>query len=153
MQQVMQVAPTNDDRNAASPAPGGDERLLDDLGNGIGRLGVDLADVLGNLHDVAGRVSRQSAQFGELRKAADTMVAANRNIDEVARTVQGATSNVVSEIGGARDAVVSAPESTAGLIGAVSRIEERLGSVSAVLAEVAKVSGAIEAIAKQTNLL
>jgi methyl-accepting chemotaxis protein len=156
MTAAMKAAPTDDDRNAASPPPvggGGGERLLDDLGNGIGRLGVDLADVLGNLHDVAGRVSRQSAQFGELRKAADTMVAANRNIDEVARTVQSATSNVVSEIGGARDAVASAAESTAGLIGAVSRIEERLGSVSAVLAEVAKVSGAIETIAKQTNLL
>ncbi|HLH90626.1 MAG TPA: methyl-accepting chemotaxis protein [Xanthobacteraceae bacterium] len=149
----MTAAPTNDDRTAASPARRDGERLLDDISNDIGRLGVDLADVLGNLHDVAGRVSRQSAQFGTLRKAADTMVASNRNIDEVARTVQTATSSVISEIGGARDAVASAAEGTAGLIGAVSRIEERLGSVSAVLAEVAKVSGAIEAIAKQTNLL
>ena len=127
--------------------------LLDDLSNGIGQLGVELADVLGNLHYVADRVSRQSAQFGHLTEAATTMVEANRNIDEAARAVQTATSSAVTDIGGARDAVNSAAKHTADLIGSVSRIEERLGSVSAVLAQVAKVSGVIETIAKQTNLL
>ncbi len=127
--------------------------LLDDLSNGIGQLGVELADVLGNLHYVADRVSRQSAQFGHLTEAATTMVEANRNIDEAARAVQTATSSAVMEIGDARDAVDSAAKHTSDLIGSVGRIEERLGSVSAVLAQVAKVSGVIETIAKQTNLL
>ncbi len=127
--------------------------LLDDLSNGIGHLGVELADVLGNLHYVADRVSRQSAQFGQLNEAANTMVTANRNIDEAARAVQTATSSAVSEIGDARSTVDSAAKHTTDLIGSVSRMEERLGSVSAVLAQVAKVSAVIETIAKQTNLL
>jgi methyl-accepting chemotaxis protein len=127
--------------------------LLDDLSNGIGQLGVELADVLGNLHYVADRVSRQSAQFGHLTEAATTMVEANRNIDEAARAVQTATSSAVTDIGDARDAVDSAAKHTSDLIGSVGRIEERLSSVSTVLAQVAKVSGVIETIAKQTNLL
>jgi methyl-accepting chemotaxis protein len=149
MASVMQVASV---QTSAASAPES-ERLLDDLGNGLGQLGVELADVLGNLQDVAGRVARQSAQFGQLKQAADTMVAANNHIDEAARAVQAATSSAVTEISGARDAVDSAAQSTADLVGAVSRIEQRLGSVSTVLAEVAKVSVSIEAIAKQTNLL
>jgi methyl-accepting chemotaxis protein len=127
--------------------------LLDDLSNGIGQLGVELADVLGNLHYVADRVSRQSAQFGHLTEAATSMVEANRSIDESARAVQTATSSAVTEIGDARIAVDSAAKHTSDLIGSVTRMEERLGSVSTVLAEVAKVSAVIETIAKQTNLL
>jgi methyl-accepting chemotaxis protein len=149
MTPITQMATVRNDQATAPQS----EQLLDHLSNGIGQLGVDLADVLGNLQDVASRVSRQSAQFGQLKQAADTMVAANKNIDEVARAVQVATSSAVSDIVGARDTVDNAAESTADLIGAVSRIEQRLGSVSAVLTEVAKVSRSIEAIARQTNLL
>ena len=47
--------------------------LLDDLSNGIGQLGVELADVLGNLHYVADRVSKQSDQFSHLTEAATAM--------------------------------------------------------------------------------
>jgi len=139
---------------SASPsvAPASDG-LLDGVSNGIGALGVELADVLGNLSDVADRVGRQSAQFGELKSAADTMVAANKEIDQAARAVQSATSSAAAEISGARDAVDTAADSTAQLVDAVNRIAERLSSVSAVLAEVAKVSTSIEAIARQTNLL
>lgn len=136
----------------AATAPDADN-LLDELGNRIGGLGVELADVRGNLHDVASRVSRQSAQFGHLQQTAGTMVASNRDIDNAARAVQAASSTAVADITGSRNVVVSAVKQIADLIGAVTRIEERLGSVSTVLSQVAKVSGTIETIAKQTNLL
>jgi len=32
-------------------------RLIEDVASGIGKLSVELADVLGNIHDVADRVS------------------------------------------------------------------------------------------------
>jgi methyl-accepting chemotaxis protein len=129
------------------------ERLVDELGNGLGNLGVELADVLGNLHDVASRVSRQSEQFGHLQETADTMVAANRNIDGAARTVQSFTANAAAEITESRQVVTSAVENITELVSAVSRIEGRLASISQVLSQVGKVSGTIETIAKQTNLL
>ncbi|WP_458760966.1 methyl-accepting chemotaxis protein [Afipia sp. TerB] len=129
------------------------ERLVEDLGNGVGRLGVELADVLGNVHDVAERVSRQSEQCSHLQRTTETMVSANRNIDAAARAVQSAASVAVTEISDSRTVVVSAVEHIAELIRAVSRIEERLGSVGAVLSQVGAVSGTIEGIAKQTNLL
>jgi methyl-accepting chemotaxis protein len=129
------------------------ERLVDQLAGRIGGLGVELADVAGNVREVAGRVSTQSERFGTLRKTAETMVSANHDIAGASRAVQSATSAAVEEITQSRDVVETAVKHIAELVEAVGRIETRLGSVSSALAQVAKVSGSIEAIAKQTNLL
>ncbi|MEA2865860.1 MAG: methyl-accepting chemotaxis protein [Bradyrhizobium sp.] len=134
-------------------APSESERLVDQFANRIGGLGVELADVAGNLREVAGRVSSQSDRFGQLQKTAETMVSANHDIASASRAVQSATSAAVGEITQSRAAVEIAVEHIAELIRAVGRIELRLGSVGTALAQVAKVSGSIEAIAKQTNLL
>jgi methyl-accepting chemotaxis protein len=123
------------------------------LANRIGGLGVELADVAGNLQEVAGRVSTQSERFGHLQRTAETMVSANRDIAGASQAVQSASTSAVDEITRSRTAVDTAVQHIAELIEAVGRIEHRLGAVGAALAQVAKVSGSIEAIAKQTNLL
>jgi methyl-accepting chemotaxis protein len=143
--------PAKPDDAAATPSDS--ERLVDQLANRIGGLGVELADVAGNLQEVAGRVSTQSERFGHLQKTAETMVTANHDIAGASRAVQTATSAAVGEITQSRVAVETAVQHIAELIEAVGRIERRLGAVGTALAQVAKVSGSIEAIAKQTNLL
>src|SRR5216683_7994635 len=142
-------ATTASPRTNASPS----ERLVDQLANEIGGLGVELADVAGNVQEVASRLSTQSERFGHLQTTAETMVSANHNIASASRSVQSATSAAVGEITQSRAVVETAVKHIAELIEAVGRIETRLGSVSSALSEVAKVSKAIEAIAKQTNLL
>jgi methyl-accepting chemotaxis protein len=129
------------------------ERLVDQLANRIGGLGVELADVAGNLQEVAGRVSDQSERFSHLQSTAETMVSANHDIASASQAVQSATSSAVGEITQSRAAVETAVGHIAELVEAVGRIEHRLGAVGTALAEVARVSGSIEAIAKQTNLL
>jgi methyl-accepting chemotaxis protein len=137
----------------ATAAPAASERLVDQLANKIGGLGVELADVAGNVQEVAQRVSSQSERLGHLQKTAETMVSANHNIANASQAVQTATSAAVGEITQSRAAVDTAVKHIAELIEAVGRIETRLGAVGSALAQVAKVSGSIEAIAKQTNLL
>jgi methyl-accepting chemotaxis protein len=139
------------DRTAAIPSDS--ERLVDRLANRIGGLGVELADVAGNVQDVAGRVSGQSERLGHLQKTAETMVSANRDIASASQAVQTAATSAVGEITQSRSAVEQAVQQIAELIEAVGRIELRLGAVGTALSQVAKVSGSIEAIAKQTNLL
>jgi methyl-accepting chemotaxis protein len=129
------------------------ERLVDQLSNRIGGLGVELADVAGNVREVANRVSTQSTRFAHLQKTAETMVSANHGIAEASRAVQSATSDAVDEIVQSRGAVEAAVRHIAELVESVGRIETRLGAVSSALAQVAKVSTSIEAIARQTNLL
>jgi methyl-accepting chemotaxis protein len=149
---AMSVAqPVKPEGTAAVPSDS--ERLVDQLANRIGGLGVELADVAGNLQEVAGRVSTQSDRFGHLQKTAETMVAANHDIAGASQAVQSATSSAVNEIAQSRGAVEAAVQHITELIAAVGRIEARLGAVGTALAQVAKVSGSIEAIAKQTNLL
>jgi methyl-accepting chemotaxis protein len=143
--------PAISDRTTAIPTDS--ERLVDQLANRIGGLGVELADVAGNLQEVAGRVSGQSDRFGHLQQTAETMVSANHDIATASRAVQTATSAAVCEITQSRAAVEKAVQHIAELVEAVGRIELRLGAVGTALAQVAKVSGSIEAIAKQTNLL
>jgi methyl-accepting chemotaxis protein len=137
----------------AATVPSDSERLVDQLANRIGGLGVELADVAGNLQEVAGRVSNQSERFGHLQKTAETMVSANHGIASASQAVQTATTSAVNEITQSRGVVETAVQHIAELIEAVGRIEHRLGAVGTALAQVAKVSGSIEAIAKQTNLL
>ncbi len=129
------------------------ERLVDQLSNRIGGLGVELADVAGNVQEVASRVSAQSELFTHLQKTAETMVSANHGIADASRAVQSASSEAVGDINQSRGAVEAAVKHIAALVESVDRIETRLSAVSSALAQVAKVSTSIEAIAKQTNLL
>ena len=129
------------------------ERLVDQLSNRIGGLGVELADVASNVQEVANRVSAQSELFMHLQETAETMVSANHNIADASRAVQSASSDAVGDINQSRGAVETAIRHSAALVDSVDRIETRLSAVSSALAQVAKVSTSIEAIAKQTNLL
>ena len=147
----MNAKPAN--LETAAAVPSASERLVDQLANKIGGLGVELADIAGNVQEVANRVSTQSERFGHLQNTAETMVSANHNIANASQAVQTATTAAVGEITQSRAAVDTAVKHIAELIEAVGRIETRLGAVGSALAQVAKVSGSIEAIAKQTNLL
>ncbi|SCB24386.1 Methyl-accepting chemotaxis protein (MCP) signalling domain-containing protein [Bradyrhizobium yuanmingense] len=129
------------------------ERLIDQLADRIGGLGVELADIAGNVQDVANRVASQSERFHHLQKTAETMVSANHDIANASQAVQTTTSAAVGEIAQSRGAVDTAVSHISELVAAVERIEARLSAVGAALAQVAKVSDSIEAIAKQTNLL
>jgi methyl-accepting chemotaxis protein len=129
------------------------ERLIDQLADRIGGLGVELADIAGNVQDVANRVASQSERFHHLQKTAETMVSANHGIANASQAVQTTTSAAVGEIAQSRSAVDTAVSHISELVAAVERIEARLSAVGSALAQVAKVSGSIEAIAKQTNLL
>jgi methyl-accepting chemotaxis protein len=129
------------------------ERLIDQLADRIGGLGVELADIAGNVQEVASRVANQSERFHHLQKTAETMVSANHDIANASQAVQSTASAAVGEIAQSRGAVDTAVSHISELVAAVERIEARLSAVGSALAQVAKVSGSIEAIAKQTNLL
>src|SRR6202008_3982755 len=84
------------------------ERLVDQLANRIGGLGVELADVAGNVQEVANRVTDQSSRFGHLQQTAQTMVTANHDIADASKTVQSASTDAVNEITQSRTVVEAA---------------------------------------------
>jgi methyl-accepting chemotaxis protein len=128
-------------------------RLVSELAARVGSLGVELADVAGNLDEVTRRVGNQVDQFKQLHRAAETMVAGNREIDRAAREAQHAASAAGVEIAESRTLIGGAVQHISDLTGAVGHIEERLGSFSTLLRQIGGVAATIERIAKQTRLL
>jgi methyl-accepting chemotaxis protein len=128
-------------------------RLIAELGGRIGSLGVEVADIAGNLEDVTTRISHQAAQCEELEQSAQTMVTGNREIDRASREAQGAATTAGNEIAASRTLMGDAVQYITQLTTAVRRIEERLSSFAPVIKQIGEVAGAIETIAKQTRLL
>jgi len=129
------------------------DHLVAELANRVGSLGVELADVAGNLEEVTNRLANQSEQFKELQHAAQTMVGGNREIDRAAKETQRAASTAGTEIAESRSLIGGAAQHIGDLTAAVGHIEERLGSFSTLLRQIGGVATAIERIAKQTRLL
>ena len=119
----------------------------------VGAIGLELADITGNVQEVAAVVDRQGAQFRTLRTAAAAMTATNAAIDRTAEQASAAAESAAGEIARSRSAVADAVRKIAELIDGVTRMERQLALVSNSLGQVASVSRAIQAIAKQTNLL
>src|SRR5581483_10136639 len=119
----------NREGTAEIPSDGGiavDDRagLVAELGARVGSLGVELADVAGNLEEVTNRVANQAEQFKELQHAAQTMVAGNREIDRAAREAQRAASAAGTEIAESRTLIGAASQHIGDLTAAVGHIEE-----------------------------
>src|ERR1700683_2935868 len=127
--------------------------LIAELASRIGNLGVEVADIAGNLDEVTTRASQQAAQFKQLQGAAETMVTGNREIDRAARQPESAASTAGAEIAESRALIGSAVQHIGQLAAAVSRIEERLGSCSALLKQIGDVAATIETIAQPRRLL
>src|ERR1700741_2009797 len=139
---------------AATLEPGGaSSQLVSELASRIGSLGVELADVAGNLDEVSGRVSNEAEQFKELQRAAEHMVAGNREIARAAKGAQQAASAAADEIAESRMLIGGAVQHIEELTRAVSHIQERLGSFSSLLKQVGRVAETIDTIARQTRLL
>ena len=81
--------------NASGTADEG--KLVSELASRVGTLGVELADVAGNLEEVTQRVGTQAEQFKELQRAAETMVSGNREIDRATKEAQQAASAAGTE--------------------------------------------------------
>lgn len=129
------------------------EKVVRELATRIDTLGVEMADIAGNLDEVTQRFSQQAAQFEELQGTVETMVSGNREIDRAARSTQNAATHTGAEIAESRTLIGNTVRHIGDLTDAVGRIEERLTAFGTVIKEIGSVSNSIETIARQTRLL
>src|ERR1700692_433887 len=111
------VAGVGDNRPMNDSGTDDSGRLVSELAARVGSLGVELADVAGNLEEVTNRVGNQAEQFKELQRAAETMVAGNREIDRAAKEAQEAASAAGTEIAESRTLIGGAVQHIADLPG------------------------------------
>jgi methyl-accepting chemotaxis protein len=129
------------------------DRVVRELATRLDTLGVEMADIAGNLDEVTSRFTQQAARFEELQGTVETMVAGNREIDRATRSTQDAATHTGNEISESRTLIGNAVLHINDLSSAVGRIEQRLGSFGHVIKQIGSVSAVIETIAKQTRLL
>lgn len=147
------IANSNSAAHTGSSSANATERLVGEIASRIDTLGVEMADIAGNLDEVTQRFSEEAARFEELQGTVETMVSGNREIDRAARSTRDAANETGAEMEQSRTLIGDAGRHIAHLTAAVARIEERLASFSQVIRQIGSVSGTIETIAKQTRLL
>src|SRR5579864_847285 len=73
-------------------------RVIAEISNRIGGVGVETADIAGNLDEISNRIAREAEQFKSLRRTAETMIETNRDLDKSARAAQTAASAAGTDV-------------------------------------------------------
>jgi len=119
----------------------------------IGRLSVEIADVVGNTHQVKQAVEAQNGRLAVIALATGDITEANRGIDDMARRTEQAARQAQGEIDRSGDDIRHAIAEIGGLVAAVEQSGGELGGLRDAMDRVAKVSGEIRTVARQTNML
>ncbi|HMA50356.1 MAG TPA: methyl-accepting chemotaxis protein [Magnetospirillaceae bacterium] len=119
----------------------------------IGRLSVEIADVVGNTHQVKQAVDAQNGRLAVIVQATGDITEANRGIDEMAHRTERAARQAQGEIDRSGGDIRHAIAEIGGLVAAVEQSGGELGGLREAMDRVAKVSGEIRTVARQTNML
>ncbi|WP_207455103.1 methyl-accepting chemotaxis protein [Azospirillum sp. SYSU D00513] len=118
-----------------------------------GSLGVQVADVSGNVEEVARRFGAQAEAFTEFRTASLEMAGSSERISAAAVAAQRVAEHAKGEMSGSKLSLEQAVSTIRTLIDAVGAISTEAADLHQMLQRVHKIASGIEAIAKQTNLL
>jgi methyl-accepting chemotaxis protein len=127
--------------------------VIGEIATRAGTLGVEIADIAGQVDEVSQQAKRQAETFGGLGSAARAVDDSAKKISDAARAAREAAELAKREMGDSRQALNQSVAAIGVLIDAVDTIVRQAGALDLALQRVAKVAGGIEAIAKQTNLL
>jgi methyl-accepting chemotaxis protein len=128
-------------------------RLIGEIAQEAGSLGVELADVAGNVEDVSARVARKAEIFADLKGAATGMAARSADIVAAAKSARSVAHGACAEVERTRDQVRRSIDDIRALVDGVAGMEGQLGGLREALVRISKVAHEISSIAKQTNLL
>jgi methyl-accepting chemotaxis protein len=128
-------------------------RVIGDIADQAGRLGIEICDVAGNVEEVAARVRRQAELCGELRQAAGATMSGNHGISLAAKEARAVAAQTGAEVAGSRRTVEVSLDEIRGLVEGVASIEREIGGLREALSHVTEVSGGISRIARQSHLL
>ncbi|RDD62826.1 methyl-accepting chemotaxis protein [Ferruginivarius sediminum] len=130
-----------------------EDDLLQKLAEETGGLGIEIADVAGNVDDISGRVREQAQELHGLLNSATEVSTNNSRIAEAARSSREEAEGAAKEVETSRSTVEESLKDIHDLVEAVNVIQQQLNGLQEALNKVAEVASGIDAIAKQTNLL
>jgi len=127
--------------------------LVDQVAGLAGELGLELADVAGNVEAISRTLEGQAAALEQLSGNAATVSRSNHHVLTVAGEARARVGQAVERVEGSRGAVERCLADIHALVEAVGAIEGQLTGLQEALTQVGQVAAGIDAIAKQTNLL
>ncbi|GGF03896.1 chemotaxis protein [Aliidongia dinghuensis] len=119
----------------------------------VGRLSVDIADVVNNIEQVGGLMETQTERFEQIDRTTRDIVASNQQIADMASETQGAAAQARRDIVSSNEEIRTSLAAIQALVASVGTIGSELAALEAAMQRVGKVTAGIERIARQTNLL
>jgi len=119
----------------------------------ISKLGCEIVDAAGRLHDVSGRTDEQVSSFEQVRMAAHGVSESRDEILAATAEAQEVSHEADEVIRQSKHEIDTSLEAINGLSDLVKQIAQEVNDLTTALDEVSKVAQNIDAIAKQTNLL
>ncbi len=119
----------------------------------IGHLSVEIADVVGSTHQVQKAVDAQNGRLTAISQATIDITDANRSIDQMAHRTEEAARQAQGEIDRSGGEIRRAIADIGGLVASVEQTGGELSGLREAMERVAKVSGEIRTVARQTNML
>ena len=135
----------NNDQGAA--------KLVAEIADRIGKLSVEMADVVGHTSAVQTAVGTQNARFEVLGNATRDIATANQNIAGMARLTNEIASRARDEIGQSGQSIRQAGSDVDELVSAVRQSSGELSGLETAMDSVARVTDEISTIARQTKML
>ena len=127
--------------------------FADDVLQRVELLGLEVADVMGNLQVIVSYVREQKVAFDNLAAYIHSLASAVEQIDQAGMTTRDTTADVAGRALESASTISTAIEHIGQLTHSVSQVGEQLGSIESNLGQVTTMSTNIEGIAMQTNLL
>jgi methyl-accepting chemotaxis protein len=118
-----------------------------------GRVGIEVADISGNV-DALSAVVREQAQLSvQLSAAAEEIAAGNHQVEAAVTQAHAATKVAHEEANGSRETVAVSLAQLSEFVDWVGQISDQFGDVAQALAGITSAAGQIDRIAQQTHIL
>lgn len=129
------------------------DNVIREIAREAGAVGVEIADLAGNVDEVTGHVRHQATACEDLQDASRALSGSNARIAVAAQRALEVTNDARDDMVASGNTIEHSLEDIRSLVGSVTTIEGHLSGLSDMLERVSKVACGIEAIARQTNLL
>lgn len=119
----------------------------------VGRLSVDIADVVSDVERVSVLIDGQAQRFGQIRQTTRDIIESNQQIAAMAAETQNVAAKAREDMVSSNAAIHNSLTAIEDLVASVSLIGSQLGALETAMQRVGKVTAGIDRIARQTNLL
>ena len=129
------------------------ETVIGSVASEVGRLSVDIADVVSDVERVSNLIDGQARHFEQIGRTTRDIIDSNQRIAEMASQTREVAAKARQDVVGSNEEIRNSIAAIQSLVSSVSLIGSQLAELETAMQRVSKVTAGIDRIARQTNLL